>query len=64
MAEPIVPHVSPPTRWRWGIPALLGAAVASGVTRAYYGGKAGMVVLLVLLTANVVAGELGRRRSG
>ena len=41
---------------------MLGAAATAWATRAYYGGKAGIVVLLVLLTANVIAGELGRRR--
>jgi len=42
---------------------MFGAAGAAWVTRGYYGGKAGLVVLLVLLAANVIAGELGRRRA-
>ncbi len=63
MAQPIVPHVSPPTRWRWGFHAMVGAGVAASVTRAHYSGKAGLAALLVLLAANVIAGELGRRPS-
>ena len=42
---------------------MLGAAAAAWATRAHYGGKAGLVVLVVLLAANVIAGELGRRRT-
>jgi len=41
---------------------MLGAAAAAWVTRAQWGGKAGLAVLLVLLVANGIAGELGRRR--
>jgi hypothetical protein len=36
------------------------AFVASGLTSAFAGGKAGMVVLLVLLLANGAATEAGR----
>lgn len=60
MAQPIAPHMPPPTRWRWGIVAMVGAGVAAAITRAYYGGKAGMLVLLVLLLANGAAIEAGR----
>lgn len=62
MSLPIVPHVSPPTRWRWGWHAMVGAFAVSWAANTYYGGKAGIVVLLVLLTANGIAIELGRRR--
>lgn len=61
--QPIVPFKSEPTRWRWGIPALVGAAGAAAVTHAYYGGKAGMVVLLLLLFANRITAELMRGRA-
>ena len=41
---------------------MIAAGIASWATSTYYGGKAGMVVLLVLLAANVIASELGRHR--
>jgi hypothetical protein len=64
VAQPIMPLKSPQTRWRWGWHVMVLAFVASLLTSAYAGGKAGFVVLLVLLLANGAAAEAGRAPRG
>lgn len=49
-----------PSRWRWGLHGLAVAFVASLATNAAVGGKAALVVLVVLLLANGAAIEAGR----
>jgi hypothetical protein len=56
-----MPLRAPRTRWRWSLHVMVGAFVASLLTSAYYSGRAGLVVWLVLLLANGVAVEIGRR---
>lgn len=60
LVDPIMPLQSPPSRWRWGVHGMVIAFVASIVARAAFGGKVGLVVLLVLLLANGAATAGGR----